>query len=275
MEENKKNKMGIGILIGVLITLVIGLTGFIVYDKLLSKSDNNIQQENNNEVEFDEEIDSSVSNLKEISNSDLKIILGKINVYDIAFGNSYPINNFSEFSNSISNQDKLKFMFVNISGSFLEKFNKSDLEMVALKYFNDNFNYINEDIICFLGHTQHKYNSDNGVYTFDGLGHGGEGSHRIKSYFVKGNFDEVKDEFIINSKVLYGDYCSDTCPNSQKYYDSASQLNVVYENNSNDPMDAPGFDEVYELVKNKLPITTYRFVKNKSGEIVLKSVTVE
>lgn len=37
MEENKGNKLGLGIIIGVLVCLVIGLSAFIIYDKVLSK----------------------------------------------------------------------------------------------------------------------------------------------------------------------------------------------------------------------------------------------
>lgn len=51
MEENKKSKLGLGILIGLLIAIIIGLVGFIVYDKVLSKTDDIEQVENNDKVE--------------------------------------------------------------------------------------------------------------------------------------------------------------------------------------------------------------------------------
>jgi len=43
MEEKQKSKFGLGILVGVLITLVIGLSAFIIYDKVLNKTDNNTE----------------------------------------------------------------------------------------------------------------------------------------------------------------------------------------------------------------------------------------
>lgn len=65
MEENKKSKLGLGILIGLLIAVVLGLTGFIIYDKVLTKDDNN-QIENNN---YKEENNSEQAD-KEESNCD-------------------------------------------------------------------------------------------------------------------------------------------------------------------------------------------------------------
>lgn len=53
MEEKKKSKLGLGILIGILMILVIGLVSFIVYDKMLSKerdnNSNNVQLEDDNQ----------------------------------------------------------------------------------------------------------------------------------------------------------------------------------------------------------------------------------
>lgn len=75
MEENKKSKLGLGILIGVLVTLVLCMGVFIVYDKFLTKgnNDSNNEQLENNNTE-NEEIDSDnkqqVDEVVEISIND-------------------------------------------------------------------------------------------------------------------------------------------------------------------------------------------------------------
>ena len=63
MEENKKSKLGLGILIGVLVTLVIGLSVFIIYDKVLSNDDNQseVNESNNNSNDSSNENDMTSS----------------------------------------------------------------------------------------------------------------------------------------------------------------------------------------------------------------------
>lgn len=276
MEENKKSKLGLGILIGLLIALVIGLTGFIIYDKVLVDDEDNKQVVNSdttNNAEK-EENDSVNDSLVDISSSELKIILEKINVYDSRFSVSYPIKDFISFSKNMSNQDKLSFLYSNLSDySYGQSFSKNDLGEVASKYFYDSFSYKDENIICNLGHNFYNYDSNTKIYTSDNEhpGHGGEGFGRDKFYFVNGFYDDKNNEYIVNGKILYGDYCPDICGPIQEYYDSNNRKNVIYKNNDGEISD----DEVYELVKDKLPITTYKFIKNSSNEIVLKSVTTK
>jgi len=47
--EQNKNKLGLGILIGVLVTLVICLSAFIIYDKVLSDDSNQIEETDKNQ----------------------------------------------------------------------------------------------------------------------------------------------------------------------------------------------------------------------------------
>jgi len=274
VEKSEKSKLGLGILIGVLVTLVIGLSGFIIYDKVLSNNDIN-QQEYDNEIVEDD--NSSEDNLKELSESEVEGILEKINVYLNNFVVSYPIKNFNNFSNNMSNQEKLNFLWSHIPNySYGDSFSKNTLDEVASKYFNDDFSYTNENINCSICNTsQYNYNKQTGIYMYNDNhpGHGGGGSYRDTSYFVSAFYDSKTNEYIVNTKILYGDHCADVCGPIQKFYDSNSRKNVVYENKYVDS--DPDITKVYESVKDKLPITVYKFVKNKSNEIILKSVTNE
>jgi hypothetical protein len=71
MGENK-SKLGLGILIGLLIALVIGLGGFIIYDKVLSdNNESTIEKENNNDVS--DTLENTENNEeKELADSDKK-----------------------------------------------------------------------------------------------------------------------------------------------------------------------------------------------------------
>jgi len=67
MEENKKSKLGLGILIGVLITLVVCMGTFIIYDKVLNNNDDNSKIEDNDNTNIKED---NVVIEKEISIND-------------------------------------------------------------------------------------------------------------------------------------------------------------------------------------------------------------
>lgn len=108
MESKKENKLGLGILIGVLVTLVIVLTGFIIYDKVLSKDsdvddnkqpiiENDNQDKNNNDensttnntlTDFDI---SKFDNTKEAINGP-KGIMYNIHEFDINDNNGLSIS---------------------------------------------------------------------------------------------------------------------------------------------------------------------------------------
>ncbi len=50
MENKQKSKLGLGILIGVLIAVIILLTGYIVYDKVIAKDKNNTEEKNQDNI---------------------------------------------------------------------------------------------------------------------------------------------------------------------------------------------------------------------------------
>lgn len=50
MENKQKSKLGLGILIGVLIAVIILLTGYIVYDKVIDKDKNNTEEKNQDNI---------------------------------------------------------------------------------------------------------------------------------------------------------------------------------------------------------------------------------
>lgn len=319
MEELKKDKFHfivLGAFIGIVISIVIGLTCFIINDRILSTNDDNVQTENNNDnssndseeenddnVQLDNNNDNSSNDSEEENNDNVQLdnnndnssndseeknddinfneisanylgdLLTKINVYDINFNRDYPIDNFNQYANNLSNNDKLYFLYSNIGDGFSNGFRKDNLNSVVSRYFNDDFNYIDGDVYCRLDHILYRYNDQNGKYTVatDHPGHGGSGYYQNLTYFINGYIEN--GEYIINTKILYGDYCGEICGPILKFYDNSNRDNLVYEDK--DFGEGLSYDEIYKLVEDKLPITTYKFVRNNSYELVLSSVTVQ
>lgn len=70
MEENKKNRFGMGVLFGVLIALVIVLAGFIICDKFLFENNNGNNKEVSNNIKENNNINSDIINNNSSSASD-------------------------------------------------------------------------------------------------------------------------------------------------------------------------------------------------------------
>lgn len=65
MEKEKSGKFGLGILVGVLITLVIGMGAFIIYDNVLSNDNSDTQiEDNDNNADKDNEQEEDNSDVK-------------------------------------------------------------------------------------------------------------------------------------------------------------------------------------------------------------------
>lgn len=273
-QESQKNNYVQGIITGILICLVVCLTAFIIYDKVLSKEEinnnNNQQESNNTENEQTKETSVTLTALEQES------LLNKIDIYNSfpKIVTQYPISDI----NSLDNATKLQFLSQHIAERADNSFTKENLKETANNYFYNGFNFTNEDIMC--GIEEHEslaiylYNGSTGTYTYnggdDGLlhGHGGAGSYRNKSYYVNGAYNESTKLYTFDIKVLYADYCSDVCGPYTKFYSDVNQNNMLYQ--IGDVLEE--FDDVYPKIKDELPVTKYSFYKNSDGSFVLKSV---
>ncbi len=96
----------------------------------------------------------------------------------------------------------------------------------------------------------------------------------VKTFYVDGNI--INDKTItINTKILYGNYCGDTCLPGYAYY-----LTVPVEGST--PIfvsDAEGefivTEEKYNEISSKIPITTFTFERDDLGNYGLKSVKIK
>lgn len=266
-------KYGQGVLTGVLITIIVCLIAFIVYDKVLSNdNDNKEQVENNQQTENNDVNKDNEQETKEekvtLTDTEKKDLLNKIDDYntDIRITQNYPIADINSLDNSV----KLNFLYGKTINSVNENFTKDDLKTVANNYFYSGFTFTNENIICSYEKTPlYTYNNSTGIYTFnDGHGHGGGEYNRTKAYYVDGIYNESTKIYTFDIKVLYGETCSDVCGPITKYYSDNKLSNLVYKVEE----ELKEFDDVYSIVKDKLPTTKYNFYKNSNGKFVLKSV---
>lgn len=141
MEENKNNKLGLGILIGLLLAIIIGLVGFIVYDKVISKDNNNeqVEQGNNSEKEnVKEETVNCIDCITEIvlpsTYADQKTTEGKIVLGNKIMNLKVTIDSEEEHGyGSVSVDDKLlkKFYFENMESIDSVYILKNDLLMIT------------------------------------------------------------------------------------------------------------------------------------------------
>ena len=272
MEEKKKSKLGLGILIGLLIAVIIGLTGFIVYDKVLLSDDGNQQIENsvqndNNESEQSKEVTVTLTSVEQEN------LLSKIDTYNkyIGLTKNYPISDVNNLDNNL----KIDFLYMQTLDSYAENFTENDLKATANNYFYSGFTFDNENIICSIDNEiEYMYNSSTGDYIYNEEyihGHEGPNLNRSKSYYVGGTYNETTKLYTFNIKVLYADICAGICEPTKGYYSDNKLSNLVYRVDDQ-VEDFGSFDEVYNNVKEELLVTQYSFYKNSDGNFVLKSV---
>ena len=96
----------------------------------------------------------------------------------------------------------------------------------------------------------------------------------VKTFYVDGNI--INDKTItINTKILYGNYCGDTCLPGYAYY-----LTVPFEGStpifvSDDEGEFIVTEEKYNEISSKIPITTFTFERDDLGNYGLKSVKIK
>ena len=255
MIKKKKSNKGVIVII-ILIIALLGISGYIIYDKAINKEESGKEKKE--------------PEIKEVT-EEKNTLLEQINVYTPYFADNYPITEKS----TLDNQKVLYFASMQLENKFSD-FMESDLEKVLEKYFGDNHSYVHEDIQCFLGDgVLYRYDSAKREYFFQDIhGHGGAGIYPAEIYYLDG---QKKDEvYTVRVNILYGDYCYGTCGPVTGYYKSA----IDSRNGENPVLGGSGnyyeiTEKEYQSVKDNLPVTTFTFIRDKDGNYGLESVTVE
>lgn len=264
----KDSKIGYIITIVFLVLLVLGLGGYIVYDKYFV----NDSCDTVDKVEAD---NNKKDDVRELSVSEKEELMNLVNVYNTYLYDYYLMDSDKE----IPNEEYLFFGYIQ-----LLKENKmvtvDNMKDILEKYFGSDNNIKLDDIVCLECNTiKYKYNKESNIYE-EVRNHPGHGGGLTVGTDVRYVSSEVinEDKVSLVTHVIYRRPCGDTCGPVTAYYayieDSFDKKNPILGDVDADE-EYPFTDGDYENIKNKLPKTIYNFEKDSSDNYVLKSVSIE
>lgn len=301
--EKKSNK-GLIIVIVILSLLLVGVSGYLVYDKVFTKDDvkeNNQAEEkdslesNDKEQENNDKKDDTVEEKGEpVSEKEKAKILNVIN--DI---NNYNLGKYDNLNPSeISNQEKLAFVSwivwkkqLNGENGSIAGLKGSKVIDVYKKYFGSNDSIINEDIYADKVNC-YGYDKNKDIYVekhnFPFMAVPGE---RTESYSFILDATKKEDVYTVKVHSVYETICPDVCADMllAGSYEEASNLlfftgmihvmqdqkgNVNLVDSNYELMSQESINEIHKGYNDRLPVYTYTFVL-ENGNYVLKNKTIE
>jgi len=250
MEELKKSRRIFLTVIAIFILVsFLGMTTYIRYERerILSKA-SHVQEEVPDEEEIIEE------KVKELSNN---------------FAKYFPITDISR----IDNQDLLFYALSKIDSK--ETIKKEEIEQAVANTFGNNLKGKHENINCPTNDQEPLYYYQNKVYK-QNHNHGRHGEiKKPKAYPYKIDITKKNNILTANYKILYSNYCNDTCITNnyyKSYQDSKNNINKVL--SSNDDKELVLTEDLYKSIEEDLPTTTFTFKKGKDT-YNLVSITIE
>ncbi len=172
---------------------------------------------------------------------------------------------------NIQNQDLLLFAYYQIG--YQEEITAEEVENVIQQYFGKEMTIIHEDIEC-------PTTDPEPMFLWDGVsykpnpnhgGHGGPGYSGAFVHYVSGTKEE--DTITVNYKIAYSNACMDTCVYYEYYGAYKDKKNVLISSKEKEPLVFT--DEIYEKVKDKIPLTEVVYQKTTDGTYNIKSITVK
>lgn len=264
------------------IALILFVVTFIVSETTFTKNtiedieDNtgiNITEPNTEQNEWNsgEEQDNESDNTEgaiELTKENLEEYKKIIDFFNENFSTEYPLK-----TENLTNPEILHSAMkeVWLKGKKGSEFSATELHNMITKMFGADLKYTNQDIFCEVDdRVIFKYND--GKYQYYGE-HGHDGCFMVsRNYFIEtktiDNILEIKTKNIYHG-IICGTYALDS------FYKDALSQQILYNQSDRDTEDWLGFDEVYELKKDEIPITTYIFQKDTQGNYALKEIIVE
>lgn len=255
-DENRR----LYIIIVIMFCIILGLGGFIVYDKIIKKDTKNDNTNNNQVIEKDTKNDvREHDEIKEpivsiLTESDKEKLINLIDEYNKFFATFIPVDDVNDFPN----QYKLKFLYRKIGTNYNDIFTKDDLKKAANQYFDKDFKFTNEDIKDEIS-TLYKYDDTTGTYKY-AIEFGYDGgdmplSFTPKSYLIDSSYDSNSKLYSIKVKTLYT-YCSSICGPLDVVYGSANLNDLIFSIKRD-------YDEGYKNAKVYLDCTKDSVDENK------------
>jgi hypothetical protein len=235
----EKKNTGLIVLVIVLSLLVVGLGGFIVYDKVLS---NNEVENNYNSSNNDSNVSSENDGVLWINDESVKELYNMVVFYDgyyydtkSPYYNSwYFYENKDVDLNNISNDTKLNMACARLEANDKIKnendsyyFNASDLELELKKIFGEDVKYELSKTVSGI----YDYNETTKRYVrADGLGGGGDGTAPVVKHEL---YKAVKngDEIILYEKFAYAkvEIINNGTSSKLKIYKDLNKKNIINE----------------------------------------------
>ena len=246
-----EKKSNVGLIVGLVISIlcIIGLIGFIIYDKI---------QEN-------ERINAPIIDIEKSEKLDEKEVedfLKRIEELNNALYNDYPISDI----HNLPTRDILSIGFNDIYGaSYIpENYIENHIRYII----GDNVDIKHEDYLCKADQIAlWKYENGHYYLNQEHPGHGGGYGYIITTFFKDASMDD--DTITINTNILYEPGRDSMGPDTS-YKDSPKSDKYVIEGISRENIKTE-----YEKIKDTLPITTFTFKRSKMGGYNLEKITIK
>lgn len=291
MEKEKNGKFGLGILVGILITLVLAMGAFIIYDKVLSNDNNKTPVEDNNENKQDEEKedDHEDKTVTELSISDSVIVKELINTYWLDYyeksqqynGKLFYHEKEKTLSSDLNNKIKMFIVAKNIKSSNITPYSienggdskiyyLTEFEKIYKKLFGKDTQFLYEsttsgDFRTCPGTELYNNNSDLvAILSACGSGTYGPSPDMIKTKIEKAEKNVKNDEIYIYELVAYPKYSD----NHNEYSDYTLYKDRELANYVSEKVDD------LSLIKDKINTYKYTFKSNGDGTYYFYSVEI-
>lgn len=264
-ELPKKKNTGLIITLIILILIILGLVGYICYDKGLIFQKVETKEEKK-ETKKKEEVKE-----EEISPAEESTIEDKVKELSENFADYYPLAN----KQTIKNQDLLAYSLHKIG--YKDSFTKEEVEDSIKSLFGNDMSVKHEDIDCPTSDPTSIYLYEDGVYK-PNPDHGGHGGSSIYTNIHKISLTKKDNIITAQYKILYaacGDVCIITSYYSS-YKDAVNRENPILEWDMNEveEIDDKVIEEGYQRVKDKISTTTFEFTIESDGTYTLNSIEV-
>ena len=264
--EERKNNTGLVVLVTVLVMLVLGMGGFIVYDKVINKT-NEPSTGENNKVDNGEE---GKEEVKEISIND-SLITSLV----------YPSHNRSNYSNAsweykditIEQLGRLNMMRSAVNGLepinnnwelSISEYSSAQIEKNFEKIFGPDTTYKNEDIIGADTCEISKYNAQNDTYeapTGCGGDMAGYWQYVTKLYKAEQEGDYIYTYFYVQPYFVFeGAFLFDRETKQIVFDDNNKVTNSVKE------IDYENRESIIESMIDKGEVDTYKWTFKKQSD---------
>ncbi len=273
-EPKKKCNGGLIVVIVILVIAILGLVGYICYDKGIIFNKKESTENKNTKDDSTKKKDV----VRELTVAEEESFTERITEINNNFDIDYPISDVTK----IDNQKLLSFASVNAKKDYNNSFPASDVESIIRKYFGNNIKVNHENILCSLDKVPfYDYDSSSKSYKFheNHPGHGGGSSSVPIYYFGVEKATMINDKkVVIDSKIIYGNSRGDTWGPNNCYYksvqDSLNHTNQILGDYSKEE-ELELTDDMIKSVKDKLPTTTYTFEKDGDGYFNLISIIIK